>query len=72
MRSRMKASLESMLQLVNGQTFDDPVFEGMVRDFASLHQALTSVSAGVDKFMGGIDAFCDGLVDLSEVVWEKW
>lgn len=52
---------------MRGQTFEDPVFEGMVRDFISLNQSLTTVLKGVEKFMHGVDGLCDGLVELSEV-----
>lgn len=60
-------SLVLFWQLVRGQTFDDPVFEGMVRDFMSLNHSLMSVLKGVDKFVAGVDSMCDGLFELSEV-----
>ncbi|PFH38592.1 UBA/TS-N domain-containing protein [Besnoitia besnoiti] len=44
----------------------DPVFEGMVRDFYRFDESLEALQAGVSRFLEGIESLCGGLSGLSE------
>eukprot|EP00922_Rhytidocystis_sp_ex-Travisia-forbesii_P027264 GHVS01039965.1.p1 GENE.GHVS01039965.1~~GHVS01039965.1.p1 ORF type:complete len:235 (+),score=33.50 GHVS01039965.1:286-990(+) len=47
---------------------EDPVYEGVVRDFQNFDQILDTVYNGVDLYMNGINQLCKGMTTLSESV----
>ncbi|KAL8270042.1 hypothetical protein Esti_006034 [Eimeria stiedai] len=55
-------------RLQHGSPHDsqDPVFEGMVRDFLQYDAALQAMERGVRVYMEGVESLCCGLNQLSE------
>eukprot|EP00914_Ancora_sagittata_P011855 GHVO01022967.1.p1 GENE.GHVO01022967.1~~GHVO01022967.1.p1 ORF type:complete len:559 (-),score=115.50 GHVO01022967.1:769-2316(-) len=47
---------------------DDPVFDGVVKDFCAFDQILLDVSTAVEIFVNGVDALCASITDLSNVL----
>lgn len=44
----------------------DPVFEGMVRDFMRFDETLEAIEVGVHRYLEGVEQLCTGLSSLSE------
>jgi len=56
------------LEKLTHGVLEDPVFEGIVREFLKYDHTLQEVFNGVDKFMLGIEAVCGGLMHLSDAL----
>lgn len=65
----LKTDLAAWLhRLQHGKDYQsqDPVFDGMVRDFLNYDATLHAVEKGVDRYMEGVEALAAGMSQLSE------
>jgi hypothetical protein len=53
-------------------TLQDPVFDGVVRNFHSFFECLTSINSRVEKFTLSIEAFSTEVISLSEALLENY
>ncbi|KAF8819100.1 UBA/TS-N domain-containing protein [Cardiosporidium cionae] len=66
--SSIKTEATVMWDVLQHGNVEDPVFEGIVREFMRFDATLIAIFNGVDKFMLGVEHLCAGLVLLSEAM----
>ncbi|KAF8818366.1 UBA/TS-N domain-containing protein [Cardiosporidium cionae] len=66
--SSIKTEATVIWDVLQHGNVEDPVFEGIVREFMRFDATLMAIFNGVDKFMLGVEHLCAGLVLLSEAM----
>eukprot|EP00820_Chromera_velia_P007458 Cvel_19733.t1-p1 / transcript=Cvel_19733.t1 / gene=Cvel_19733 / organism=Chromera_velia_CCMP2878 / gene_product=hypothetical protein / transcript_product=hypothetical protein / location=Cvel_scaffold1726:301-3551(-) / protein_length=298 / sequence_SO=supercontig / SO=protein_coding / is_pseudo=false len=66
--SQERQEAGELLEKLSHVSYEDPVFDGMSRDFQEFDRVMNDVNTGVLSFMKGVGKLCEGLQDLSEAV----
>jgi hypothetical protein len=66
------AVLRERYILATDETLQDPVFEGIIRDFHAFHECLGTIQMRAKRLVRQIEAFCGNLNELSDTVLTQY